>query len=226
MTLWAQHENDKGTFYTFTCADPNLPDAVAWMNNPSNPQFVYVAPNTTPPGGNTTVTPQMLAAFILKSTILANPAPTFSPAATGTSYVNLATWAWQPWQQPQPGQSGFKVANLIGTLNGLTVTVVMTPASMTLTSDGPTASGIPATCQGAADGIGVAWATGDSDPSAPGCGLKFTAPNTSGSSYNVHADVDWKITWTSNQTNGDQTLPDVHMTTNTPITVKEIQSIN
>lgn len=56
--------------------------------------------------------------------------------------------------------------------------------------------------------------------------LKFTAPNASGSGYNVHADVDWKITWTSNETNGVQTLPDVHVITNTPITVKELQSIN
>jgi enoyl reductase len=98
--------------------------------------------------------------------------------------------------------------------------------SMTLTTDGPTASGIPTVCQSANGVIGLKYTSGSADPTAPGCGLQFTRATASGAHYTIHADVTWQVTWTSPQVVGVQTLPDIHMVTDTQITVREIQSVN
>lgn len=216
VAQWALYKdkNPPGTWYGSSCADWTSWYASQWAA--SNPDFVYVPPNTTP--NIPIITPETLAQYVVRSAILPNPAPKLSPDAAGPSRVNLTTWAWQPAVQTK---------DLTGTLGALSATAVMTPASMTLTTDGPTAGGIPAVCQSSNGGIGVKWeASGSADPSAPGCGLKFTRPTAPGAHFTIHADVTWKVTWTSPQVNGVQTLPDIHMLTDTPVTVTEIQSVN
>ena len=153
----------------------------------------------------------------MASAILHDPAPSLSPDAAGPSFVNLTTWAWQ---------SGVQTENLTATLGAQSATAALTPLSMTLTTDGPTASGIPSVCQSANGVIGLKDTSGSADPSAPGCGLKFTRPTAPGAHYTTHADVTWQVTWTSPQVAGVQTLPDIHMITDTPVTAAEIESID
>ncbi len=209
----AAHENDKppGAWYESDCTDWSTSAAQAWGQ--SNPDFLYVPANTAPVGGVPTITPATLAQYALASTVLPPPTPTFSPDPTQPSYVNLPTWAWQ---------SAGNTLDLTATLGAQSATVVMTPTAMTVTSDGPTARGVPNVCRQVGTVIGVPWVRGDSEPTSPGCGLTFTAPGN----YVVHADVIWQITWTSPQVTGVQTFPDVHMNTDTAITSKEIETIN
>lgn len=208
----AEADNPPGTWYQAGCADWASTEAQTWSQ--SNPDFVYVGPNKPMPVGVTIINPLTLAQYALKSTMLPPPAPKFSPAATGPSFVNLTTWAWQ---------DGGKTLNLTATAGPQSATVLMTPTAMTLTTNGPTASGIPTQCLNVNGMIGVPW-TPDAaaNPSTPGCGVKFTAPGV----YTIHAEGTWKITWTSPQVVGVQTLPDVHLATDTQITAREVQSIN
>jgi hypothetical protein len=206
------HENDKpqGVWYSSFCSDYSNPASNAWIA--ANPDYVYVPP-AGPAPNIPRVDPKLLAQYALASTILPTQAPTFAPAAGQPSVVNLSTWAWQP---------DGKVLDLTATLGPQAATVVMTPASMALTADGPTTAGVPSTCQRAAGIIGVPYTAGQNNPTAPGCGLEFSAQGA----YNVTADIDWQITWTSPQVVGVQTMPDIHMRTTTPLTAQEIQTIN
>lgn len=209
------HENDAppGTWYQSDCADWASPLATTWAA--ANPDFVYVPANGPAPN-LPVIDPKTLAQYAVKSAILPLNPPTFAPDAKNPSVVNLATWAWQSGPDST-------VRDLTATLGAQAATVVMTPASMTLTTDGPTASGIPNVCQRSGDDtLGVPFTAGRNNPTAPGCGLQFSVQRA----YNVTADVTWRITWTSPQVAGVQTLPDIHMTTTTPITAHEIQTIN
>lgn len=213
--FWTQmvaHETDKppGTWYQSTCADYSSSVSAAWLA--ANPDFVYV-PAQGPAPNLPVIDPKTLAQYALASAILPKNPPTFAPAAGAPSVVNLATWAWQ---------ADGKTRDLTASLVPQAATVLMTPISMTLTTDGPTAGGIPNVCQKSGDTIGVVYAGAQNNPAAPGCGLEFSVPGT----YNVTADVTWQITWTSPQVAGVQTLPDIHMTTTTPITAQEIQTVN
>jgi hypothetical protein len=211
-----KHETEipQGTWYQATCADYSSLAAAGWLAS-NHPDYVYVGPKDPAPPGIVIISPLNLAQYALASVTLPPPTPTFSPAATGPSFVNLTTWAWQQVRKEFP-------LNLTASDGAQSATVFMTPTAMTLTTDGPTASGIPAVCTDTNGFIGVPYAPGDTDPVPPGCGLKFTAPGN----YVIHTRGTWKITWTSPQVQGVQTFPDVQLTTDTAVTVKEIQSIN
>jgi hypothetical protein len=164
-------------------------------------------------------TPETLADYAYNK--IKVPTTTVELKPTGTSTVNLPTWAWLDKGRFQE----VKVrAELPGT--GLWAETTAKPVALHLDPGTGDAETIPASgnCTVNADGsIGTEYQPGDGDKT-PSCGVRYLHA-TNGTPYQLKASVTWQISWRGSDGSGGD-LPDGVFADTQGITVQEVQSVN
>lgn len=208
---------DKGLWYIENCADDASPAAADWLAR--HPElFLWVAQGQDPPAAaGDVLTPRMLAEHARDSAVLPDTKLEFNPTKP---VVNLPTWTWLDPGTYKPVHLVASVAP-IGGAAGMTVQVDVTPARIELPTDLPDA--MPTPGDGVCTQVNAAYHAGEH--SAMRCGITFgrSSARQPDQRYQVHAEVAWKIHWTSNNGAGD--LDDARLGGDTPIAVREIQTV-
>jgi hypothetical protein len=169
----------------------------------TTPDFVWVGP----------ITPHDVATYARNEITrqLPTPEPAFAPPAE-SMFVNYQTWF---------GATPHDPITATATVPGITVTVTATPTKLTL----HTGSIVPGdTTNVTCNPWGSTYYPADGCTWTPAHPSVEQATGTTDYRYHASMTITWTITWQSS-TGTTGTLNNITTTTNTPIAVREIQTI-
>ncbi|MFF5143915.1 hypothetical protein ACFY6U_29995 [Streptomyces sp. NPDC013157] len=203
---WGAVENPNAPILERTACNSTLP---FWAKNGESPKV------------KNAISPEILAGLAREQIKVPGTEVTLAPS--GTTKVNLATWAWLD-------HGDFKPVSVTASITapGLDIraTTVATPVSLKLQPGTEDAETYPTSgeCTFNSDGsIGEPYATGRAGQTPP-CGIKYLR-SSAGGAYKLQATVTWEITWTgSGNTTGR--MPNGTFGNDQDVRVQEAQAVN
>ncbi|MEU6192865.1 hypothetical protein [Streptomyces sp. NPDC047061] len=203
---WGAVENPNAPILERTACNSTLP---FWVENGETPKV------------KNAISPEILAGLAYEQIKVPGTEVTLAPS--GTTKVNLATWAWLD-------KGDFKPVSVTASITApglnLQATTVAKPVSLKLQPGTEDAETYPASGECAInddDSIGEPYETGKAGKTPP-CGIKYLR-SSAGGTYKLQATVTWEITWTgTGGTSGD--LPDGTFGNDQDVRVQEAQAVN
>lgn len=167
------------------------------------------------------ITPEMLSKLAYAEIRVPDTKVTLAPS--GTTKVNLPTWAWLDGADFKP----VSVTASVPILN-IQATTTATPVSLKIEPGTADAQLYPASGECAINGdgsIGTPYVKGDADKTPP-CGLTYLRASGNNGPYKLKATITWKINWTGTGHPTPTALPTGTFGTTQDVTVDEIQAVN